>query len=407
MKTILLADDELNLRTLVRTTLEGPDVRFLEAEHGLAALELARSETPDVVVLDWMMPGMSGLDVLRALRSDPATASLPVILLTARGQHADRQQAVEAGASAYLVKPFSPLELLEKVEAIGRETAATIAGARAQRAPEPAVLDAARDTQLALYARDLQRMFEAERMRAQELGEANARLRILDRLKSDFLAFISHELRTPLGHLSALDLYDPAADPAEQAEVMSIIRAGYERLDGFVRKGLDYFDWVGREPAVAEAACDVTAVVRGVLAHLPALAGCAVEDDGSSRACVGAEGLAVVARVLLENACKFARGEPVVAVVVRRDGDAVRLEVRDRGRGFPMELAEELFRPFTVADAAHHSEGSGLSLALARAIVEAHGGTITASSAGAGQGACFAVRLPAAPTAASHDYAQA
>jgi two-component system phosphate regulon response regulator PhoB len=116
MKTILLADDETNLRTLVRTTLDDPQYRILEAADGTTALELARRQPPDLLVLDWMMPGVNGIEVAKTLRQDPATAHIPIILLTARGQETDKAQGHSLGTYAYLVKPFSPLELLQKVQ---------------------------------------------------------------------------------------------------------------------------------------------------------------------------------------------------------------------------------------------------------------------------------------------------
>ena len=108
MKTILLADDEAHLRTLVRTTLDQPGYRILESEDGATALALARSERPDVVVLDWMMPNMTGIEVLTALRRDAATARLPIILLTAKGQRADVAQALANGASPRVLKAGNP-----------------------------------------------------------------------------------------------------------------------------------------------------------------------------------------------------------------------------------------------------------------------------------------------------------
>lgn len=118
MKTILLADDEANLRMLVHTTLEDPGYRILEAVDGTSALEMAKQEKPDLVVLDWMMPGMTGIEVATALRRDPATTHIPIIMLTAKGQEKDKEQALALEAHAYLVKPFSPLELLEKVQEV-------------------------------------------------------------------------------------------------------------------------------------------------------------------------------------------------------------------------------------------------------------------------------------------------
>lgn len=118
MKTILLADDEANLRMLVHTTLDDPQYKILEAADGTAALELAKQEHPDLLVLDWMMPGMTGIEVARALRNDTNTSHIPIIMLTAKGQEKDKEQGRALGTYAYLVKPFSPLELLEKVQEV-------------------------------------------------------------------------------------------------------------------------------------------------------------------------------------------------------------------------------------------------------------------------------------------------
>jgi DNA-binding response OmpR family regulator len=118
MKTILVADDEASIRILIRTTLESPECRLLEAATGAAALSMAGRLRPDLVILDWMMPGISGLDVLRALRSDPRTAQIPVIMVTAMGQEKHRAAGLSLGAQAYLVKPFSPLELLQLTQQV-------------------------------------------------------------------------------------------------------------------------------------------------------------------------------------------------------------------------------------------------------------------------------------------------
>jgi len=118
LKTILIADDEAHLRLLVRKTLAEDDYRIVEAANGQEALALVRKERPDLVILDWMMPRLSGLQVLEALRDDPDTAALRVIMLTARTQQVDRILALREGVTAYLVKPFSPLELIQLVEQV-------------------------------------------------------------------------------------------------------------------------------------------------------------------------------------------------------------------------------------------------------------------------------------------------
>src|SRR5215204_6625830 len=118
MKTIVIADDEPNLRMLARITLDDPEYRILEAEDGSTALALARSEKPDLLVLDWMMPGLTGIEVAHTLRQDAQTSAIPIIMLTAKGQDTDKAQGRAAGVKAYLVKPFSPLELLQKIQEI-------------------------------------------------------------------------------------------------------------------------------------------------------------------------------------------------------------------------------------------------------------------------------------------------
>ncbi|GAB6043544.1 response regulator [Endothiovibrio diazotrophicus] len=118
MKSILIADDEETLRTLVRVTLEDPAYRILESGDGEEALTRVREECPDLVLLDWMMPGMSGIEVLEAMRDDPSTAAIPVVMLTARAGELARGRGMELGVAAYLTKPFSPLELISVVRSL-------------------------------------------------------------------------------------------------------------------------------------------------------------------------------------------------------------------------------------------------------------------------------------------------
>ena len=118
MKTVLIADDEESLRALIETTLEAPGLRILHAANGEEAAELARREHPDLILLDWMMPGKSGIEVAEVLRRDAATADIAIIMLTGRNQERDRQRGLAVGIRAYLIKPFSPLQLLECVRGV-------------------------------------------------------------------------------------------------------------------------------------------------------------------------------------------------------------------------------------------------------------------------------------------------
>lgn len=115
MRTVLIADDEEALRALVRVTLDTGRFTILEASDGVEALALAREHRPDLVFLDWAMPGLSGLEVCRRLRADAITKDLTIVMLTARAQEFDRAAALEVGVDAYITKPFSPLRLLDAV----------------------------------------------------------------------------------------------------------------------------------------------------------------------------------------------------------------------------------------------------------------------------------------------------
>lgn len=114
-KTILLVDDEPHVLEVLRVTLEDLGVSLIEAEDGPRALQLAKERKPDLVILDVMLPSMSGLDVCRALHEEQDSGRIPVILLTARSGEEDAKAGYEAGADRYLTKPFSPLTLQSEV----------------------------------------------------------------------------------------------------------------------------------------------------------------------------------------------------------------------------------------------------------------------------------------------------
>jgi CheY-like chemotaxis protein len=115
---VLICDNEEILRALIRATLEAGTYELVEARDGDEAIRIARGERPDVIVLDMMMPGRSGLDVLAELRADDDLASTPVVMLTARARAADREAALAAGADFFLPKPFSPAALAAAVEGL-------------------------------------------------------------------------------------------------------------------------------------------------------------------------------------------------------------------------------------------------------------------------------------------------
>jgi two-component system phosphate regulon response regulator PhoB len=117
MSTILLVEDDPDIRHLVSCKLAAGGLDVVAVADGVAALHAARDHKPDLVLLDVRMPRMSGIDVCRELRAGPLPATVPIILLTARARPQDLDEGYAAGADDYVVKPFSPRELLERVEA--------------------------------------------------------------------------------------------------------------------------------------------------------------------------------------------------------------------------------------------------------------------------------------------------
>ncbi|HSN41076.1 MAG TPA: phosphate regulon transcriptional regulator PhoB [Burkholderiales bacterium] len=121
--TILVVEDEPAIQELISYNLELAGYQVLRAESAEQALEMVRTALPDLVVLDWMLPGMSGIDFARRLRADRRTRSVPLIMLTARADEQDKLAGLETGADDYLTKPFSPRELNARVKAVLRRRA--------------------------------------------------------------------------------------------------------------------------------------------------------------------------------------------------------------------------------------------------------------------------------------------
>jgi phosphate regulon transcriptional regulator PhoB len=119
---VLIVEDEPDIRELVVHHLRREGYQVSAASSGEEALRQVQAAPPDLVILDLMMPAMDGLEVCRRLRQDPATASLPIVMLTAKGDEVDRVLGLEIGADDYVVKPFSPKELLARVRAVLRRS---------------------------------------------------------------------------------------------------------------------------------------------------------------------------------------------------------------------------------------------------------------------------------------------
>ena len=252
-------------------------------------------------------------------------------------------------------------------------------------------------TQILLYARDLKRIADLERLHAHELAVATERLQRMDRLKTDFLAFISHELRTPLTPMAMVEFIDRARLDQQSGEVLDIVKDGYKRLERFVSRAVDVFhalsnddDWTAETADICGVTCEALELLDG---HAT------LEVEVPDRVCLvrgAAQPIAQIVRIIFDNVLKHADGQATARVSLGSTDVLAILSVEDAGKGFLPEMASEILRMFTPADVMHHTEGTALNLSLAAQLAERCGGRLAAKSDGPGRGATFALELPLA-----------
>jgi two-component system, OmpR family, phosphate regulon response regulator PhoB len=127
-RTILIVDDEPAIRDMLRVALEMADYNCLEASNAQDAHAIIVDHKPDLILLDWMMPGTSGIELTRRLKRDEVTSDIPIILITAKGEEDNKIQGLDIGADDYITKPFSPRELVARLKAVLRRAGSAISG---------------------------------------------------------------------------------------------------------------------------------------------------------------------------------------------------------------------------------------------------------------------------------------
>jgi two-component system, OmpR family, alkaline phosphatase synthesis response regulator PhoP len=225
MKTILVVDDEPKIVQLARDYLEHAGMRVVTANDGKFALAAARTEKPDLIVLDLGLPGLDGLDVTRALRKE---SSVPIIILTARGEETDKLVGLELGADDYIVKPFSPKELVARVRAVLRRLESASAGAETIRVAD-VVLDVPR-LRATIAGKDADLTpteFHLLTMLAREPGRVFTRAQMLDAVRG--VAFESYERAIDAHVKNIRRKIEP--NPREPRYILSVYGVGYKFAD--------------------------------------------------------------------------------------------------------------------------------------------------------------------------------
>ena len=373
---ILIADDNADMRGYLARLLE-PHWSVEMVPDGASALNAAVRRRPDLILTDVMMPRMDGFELLRRLRGDTRTSSIPVLMLSARAGEDARVEGLQHGADDYLIKPFSARELIARVTSLLTQVQAR---------------------------KDIEEQAEA-------LAEAREEAERASRAKDEFLAMLGHELRNPLAPiLTALQLM---------------------RLRGLQSREQDVIErQVGNLSRLVDDLLDVARITRGkveldtrvvemsdvVLRAMEMASPLLEQRQHQVNVSVPRIGLAVnadrdrLAQVianLLTNAAKYSDVGSHIVISAERENGTVKVGVRDEGIGISPDMLHKIFEPFVqqsqTLDRSHG--GLGLGLTIVRSLVQKHDGTVHVESDGLGRGSEFIVRLPAVDVRAGHDEA--
>jgi two-component system alkaline phosphatase synthesis response regulator PhoP len=224
MHRILVVDDDPQIVRLARSYLEQAGFEVLTASDGEQALHVARADHPDLLVLDLMLPRRSGLDVAQVIRKDATLAHLPIIMLTARVEDADRIKGFALGADDYVTKPFNPLELVARVQAVLRRVTGQVSGSHVLRAGDVA-LDAdtrevrVKDALVELTATE----YDLLKALMESPGHAFTRLELIDRALGYSYAGMERTLDSHIKNLRKK--LEP--DPANPIHIETVYGVGY------------------------------------------------------------------------------------------------------------------------------------------------------------------------------------
>ncbi len=349
MKKILVIEDDPQVRDNIEDILNLEDFCTITAADGLEGLNRARAERPDVIICDVMMPEMNGYEVLKALRQDAETETIPFIFLTAKADRTDLRQGMILGADDYLTKPFTPTELREAI------------------------------------AVRLEKQAQLEQQTQRQLGE----------LRQNIAHSLPHELNTPLvGIMNGVKLlrhcYDPI-DQAEALELLDIVERSGKRLYEMIQNFITYADlelMAANPEAVATLKkecppCFPLALIQGVATQ--------IAEKHQREADLQVEVQDVVVKIsdsryrkvleeVIDNAFKFSTSGSKVRLTSSLKGNFFNLFVIDRGRGMTAEQIANVGAYMQFQRKMYEQQGAGLGLAIAKRTVELYGGELAIES---------------------------
>jgi len=388
-QTILYIEDDPASRSLVERTLKFAGYRVLVAECGLDGIDMARRETPDLILTDINLPDLTGREITTRLRSDKKFERTPIVALTAQSMGEQRELALAAGVTGYITKPLD-------VEALPTQVEFFLNGGSEK-------LDAGKMSEAQTrYTREVVERLETQ---IRELESVNTQLRRLDRMKDTFIQITAHELRTPLtlvyGYSRLLD-DNPHIKPAVAHDptlrmLLDGMNGSIGRMQSIINEVVmmsrimtNQIDLVlgptdlGQTAIKALKSFDTAIKDRRLVVNFErASFPIAMRADW--------ELMELALRNLISNAIKYTPDGGSIDLFAQVENDKVRVTVRDHGIGIPKSDQAGMFDRFnTTSDMGLHSTsktafrggGIGLGLAISKGIIDAHGGHIWVESDG-------------------------
>jgi len=369
---ILIVDDQTEHLEAIVNIIENDtnSYRVLQAFDGLTAIKIAEKEIPDLIITDWEMPGMNGIELIKLLKSKEEIQDIPIIMCTGVMTKSENlATSLKVGAVDYVRKPVDKIELTARINS-------------------------------------MLLLSESYKKNAQLLA-VSSRLREVDRLKDEFLANTSHELRTPLfgiiGLLEALLDKPSIEDPEDQKLLNTALHSG-RRLRKLVTDILDYSKLRHQKLKLALEPVELHSLVDVVLRLCkPMITERNLElvnaiEPGSLHVQADEIRIEQVLHNLVGNAIKFTE-QGKIEVRAEQQGDKILVQVSDSGIGIAPEQQEKIFEFFVQADSSTQREygGTGLGLAVSKQLIELHNGQLKVESV-PGEGSVFSFTLEVAET---------
>lgn len=360
---ILIVDDVVSNVLLLKILLTNEKFQICTASNGRECIEKTKSEHPDLILLDVMMPDINGFDTATILKKDPETSDIPIIFLTALNTPSDLVHGFQVGASDFLTKPFNKEELIMRVM-----------------------------QQISLVA--------ARRIIVRQNEELSRTISNRDKMYS----VIAHDLRSPMASIRmVLNLVVNAVSPeAIGQEIFSLIDKANKESEETYNLLDNLLKWTKSQTGrlnVVYQDFELADVILGVVDIFVMIAdtkhiklNC---DLGSERLMVHADNdmLKTVIRNFISNAIKFSNENSIIDITMSRCGDFARVGVRDYGVGISEDRMERLFHSGESTYGTSNEEGSGLGLMLCKDFAIKNGGNVEVESV-LGEGSTFSVLIP-------------